>query len=193
MARWLTPSGPLVAQGLGVAAAGVLVVAEDEKYTRFLNLEDFESVVRARAETRPADLATDAPSRPWLPPSQVKDAGGEYHSTIKGTTDLVVMGCTDKLNTKNNPDTWTGSGKHAAIEKQRANPKRTVPLRVISLSEFMNEFNLAAAVRNSVSIARWEPGSKSYKSPGKARNTGSLFGATLQYNDGSKLRGMNAC
>lgn len=154
-------------KGLGVAAAGVLVVAEDEKYTRFLNLEDFESVV--------------------------KDAGGEYHSTIKGTTDLVVMGCTDKLNTKNNPDTWTGSGKHAAIEKQRANPTRTVPLRVISLSEFMNEFNLAAAVRNSASTARWEPGSKSYKSPGKARNTGSLFGATLQYNDGSKLRGMNAC
>lgn len=146
--KLLNPFMPL--SGLSVTSAGsCLIIEEKETFTRYLQIEDLKAIVIR--------------------------AGGSFGASVTGKTDIVVQGDLEREYTRKNPDTWSNSKTHKAIQAQSKNPKRRTPLQCMPFLEFVERFGLEREVRSNNAYARYDPAAKKkYTPPGKGRNRGQV-------------------
>ena len=107
--------------------AGPLIYEEDEKHTFYLVADDLKTVV--------------------------EEEGGKFANSVTQKTNIVVKGSTDRMYTKKVADTWTGSAKHIALEKQEmkvASKDRKESLEVIDFRAFCSKYNLDERVKEEV-------------------------------------------
>jgi hypothetical protein len=150
---------PLSLDKLKVAAVGLLVVAEDSMFTCYLTQESLAEIVAAK--------------------------GGKLQDGVNSATDVVVLG-----NWEREKDDFKDSTKVAGLETEKqlqASGARKKPLRVMSLKQFCETFDVQHEVLEGSCTARYKGENFPFRfiPPGPQRTRGTFLPRILGCLDAS--------